>query len=161
MIVDHAELPVYMRIREKARHLRELGMSDKAIARALDVSDKDCCESEGINPFSALIRGGGPCPVLKPSMKLRLLSPDQLGKRLLVCRGEIESDPWRFPRRIEDEHDAIKERFAPFVRKKALTEPMDDHVAAINEHSHIVSICGTVGGSAKYPDRREVELSLL
>ena len=29
-----------MRIGEKAKHLRELGMSDKAIARALRVSDK-------------------------------------------------------------------------------------------------------------------------
>jgi DNA-binding NarL/FixJ family response regulator len=31
---------VYLAIREKAAHLRELGMSDKAIARALGVTDK-------------------------------------------------------------------------------------------------------------------------
>ena len=40
VIVDHADVPVYMRIAEKAKHLRELGMSDKAIARAIGVSDK-------------------------------------------------------------------------------------------------------------------------
>jgi predicted transcriptional regulator len=31
---------VYVLIADKANHLRELGMSDKAIARALGVSDK-------------------------------------------------------------------------------------------------------------------------
>jgi hypothetical protein len=40
VIVDPAEVPIYLRIAEKAKHLRELGMSDKAIARALGVSDK-------------------------------------------------------------------------------------------------------------------------
>jgi hypothetical protein len=40
MIVDHAEAPVYLKIAYKAKHLRELGMSDKAIARAIGVSDK-------------------------------------------------------------------------------------------------------------------------
>jgi predicted transcriptional regulator len=40
MLVDRAEVPVYLRVAEKAKHLRELGMSDKAIARALGVSDK-------------------------------------------------------------------------------------------------------------------------
>jgi transposase len=40
VIVDQADVPVYLRIAEKAKHLRELGMSDRAIARALDVSDK-------------------------------------------------------------------------------------------------------------------------
>jgi predicted transcriptional regulator len=39
-IVDHAGLPVYLKIAEKAKHLRELGMGDRAIARALGVSDK-------------------------------------------------------------------------------------------------------------------------
>jgi hypothetical protein len=39
-VVDRLDLPVYLRIAEKAKHLRELGMSDKAIAQALDVSDK-------------------------------------------------------------------------------------------------------------------------
>ncbi|MGZ6670333.1 MAG: acyltransferase family protein [Solirubrobacteraceae bacterium] len=32
MILDHEEIPVYLRIAQKAKHLRELGMSDKAIA---------------------------------------------------------------------------------------------------------------------------------
>jgi hypothetical protein len=38
--VDHAELPIYLRIADQANHLRDLGMSDRAIARALGVSDK-------------------------------------------------------------------------------------------------------------------------
>ena len=40
MIVDRAEAPVYVQIAEKATQLRDLRMSDKAIARALGVSDK-------------------------------------------------------------------------------------------------------------------------
>jgi predicted transcriptional regulator len=40
VIVDRAEVPAYLRIADKAKHLRELGMSDKAIARAIGVSDK-------------------------------------------------------------------------------------------------------------------------
>jgi orotate phosphoribosyltransferase-like protein len=40
VIVDQAELPVYLKIADKAKHLRELGMSDRAIASALCVSDK-------------------------------------------------------------------------------------------------------------------------
>jgi orotate phosphoribosyltransferase-like protein len=45
VIVDHADVPVYLRIADKAKHLRDLGMSDKAIARALDVSDKTVTKS--------------------------------------------------------------------------------------------------------------------
>ena len=40
VIIGHQEAPLYARIGGKARQLRELGMSDKAIARALGVSDK-------------------------------------------------------------------------------------------------------------------------
>lgn len=40
MIVDRAEVPAYVRIAENGKHLRELGMSDKAVARAIGVSDK-------------------------------------------------------------------------------------------------------------------------
>jgi orotate phosphoribosyltransferase-like protein len=39
-MVDHSLIPVYLRITEKARQLRELGMSDRQIARTLGVSDK-------------------------------------------------------------------------------------------------------------------------
>ena len=39
-IVDQVEAPVYLKLGDKAKQLRELGMSDKAIARALGVSDK-------------------------------------------------------------------------------------------------------------------------
>jgi hypothetical protein len=47
VIVDDAELPVYMRISDKAKQLRELGMSYRAIARALGVSDKTIAKAAG------------------------------------------------------------------------------------------------------------------
>ena len=37
---SRTEVPVYVQITEKAMQLRDLRMSDKAIARALGVSDK-------------------------------------------------------------------------------------------------------------------------
>jgi hypothetical protein len=40
VIVDQAETPVYLKLADKAKHLRELGLSDKTIARALGISDK-------------------------------------------------------------------------------------------------------------------------
>ena len=40
VIIDQVQVPAYLRIAEKAKHLSDLGMSDKAIARALGVSDK-------------------------------------------------------------------------------------------------------------------------
>jgi hypothetical protein len=39
-IVDTGSTPVFLRIAAKAAHLRELGMSDRAIARTLGVTDK-------------------------------------------------------------------------------------------------------------------------
>ena len=39
-IVERVEAPAYPKLAEKAKHLQELGMSDKAIARALGVNDK-------------------------------------------------------------------------------------------------------------------------
>jgi hypothetical protein len=39
-MVDQAEAPVYRTIAEKAKRLRELGWSYRAIARGLGVSDK-------------------------------------------------------------------------------------------------------------------------
>ena len=47
VIIDPAELPVYLRIADKAKHLRELGMSDRAIARVLGVSDKTVAKAAG------------------------------------------------------------------------------------------------------------------
>lgn len=44
LIVGPAEMPVYLRIADNAKHLRELGMSDETIARALRVRDKLCIE---------------------------------------------------------------------------------------------------------------------
>ena len=40
VIVDQVETPVYLKLADNAKHLRELGLSDKAIARALGKSDK-------------------------------------------------------------------------------------------------------------------------
>jgi orotate phosphoribosyltransferase-like protein len=40
MIVDAGSIPAFLSIAEKAAHLRELGMGDRAIAQALNVSDK-------------------------------------------------------------------------------------------------------------------------
>ncbi len=39
--------PVYLKIADNAKHLRELGMSDRAIARALGVSDKTIAKAAG------------------------------------------------------------------------------------------------------------------
>jgi hypothetical protein len=40
LIVDAGSIPAYVRMGPKAKHLRELGMSDRAIAQALGVTDK-------------------------------------------------------------------------------------------------------------------------
>jgi hypothetical protein len=47
IIVDRADLPVYLTIADRAKHLRELGMSDRAIARVLGVSDKTVAKAAG------------------------------------------------------------------------------------------------------------------
>ena len=47
VIIDHAELLVYLRIADRAKHLRDLGMSDRAVARALGVSDKTVAKAAG------------------------------------------------------------------------------------------------------------------
>jgi hypothetical protein len=44
-IIDAASAPVYLEISEKAAHLRELGMSDRAIARSIGVDDKTVAKS--------------------------------------------------------------------------------------------------------------------
>lgn len=44
-MIDQADLPAYLKIAEKAKHLRELGMSDRAIARSLGVSEKTVTRS--------------------------------------------------------------------------------------------------------------------
>jgi orotate phosphoribosyltransferase-like protein len=54
VIVDQADVPVYLRIAEKATHLREPGLSDKAIARALRMSDKTVAKAiaSAVSPSS-------------------------------------------------------------------------------------------------------------
>jgi hypothetical protein len=47
VIIDHADVPVHVRITDKAKRLRELGMSDRAIGRALGVSDKTVAKAAG------------------------------------------------------------------------------------------------------------------
>ncbi len=44
-IVDAGSTPAYLEIGGNAAHLRELGMSDRAIARAIGVSDKTVAKS--------------------------------------------------------------------------------------------------------------------
>lgn len=39
-LIEHTAPPVYQQIAREAKHLRELGMSMKRIARALRVDDK-------------------------------------------------------------------------------------------------------------------------
>jgi transposase len=50
--MGQTELPVYMRSAEQAQRLRELGMSGRAIARALDVSDKTVAKPSAPQPLS-------------------------------------------------------------------------------------------------------------
>lgn len=45
MLVEHAPLPMYQQIAAKACHLRELRMSNRAIARALEVTDKTAAKA--------------------------------------------------------------------------------------------------------------------
>jgi orotate phosphoribosyltransferase-like protein len=47
-IVDNIDPPVYLRIASKARHLRELGMSDRQIAQRLSVSDKTATKAANV-----------------------------------------------------------------------------------------------------------------
>ncbi|HUA44563.1 MAG TPA: hypothetical protein VMA77_05005 [Solirubrobacteraceae bacterium] len=47
-IIDDAQLPVYLRIAATAKHLWELGMSDRAIAGALGVTDKRIAKAVGL-----------------------------------------------------------------------------------------------------------------
>lgn len=49
MLVDRVEPPVYQRIAERAAHLRELGMSDRAIGRAIGSSDKTIAKAIASN----------------------------------------------------------------------------------------------------------------
>ncbi|MGI8460591.1 MAG: hypothetical protein ACR2OC_02990 [Solirubrobacterales bacterium] len=39
-LADAAPPPIYQQIAEKAQHLRELGMSNRSIGRALAINDK-------------------------------------------------------------------------------------------------------------------------
>jgi hypothetical protein len=48
IIQDQADQPVYLRIAEKAKRLREFGMSDRVIAQALAVSDETVANTAGV-----------------------------------------------------------------------------------------------------------------
>jgi hypothetical protein len=56
VIIDHAELPAYLKIAEKAKQRRGLGLSDRASARAFGVSDKTVAKAAG--EAEALASGG-------------------------------------------------------------------------------------------------------
>ena len=60
IIIDSAELPVYLGIAAKARHLRELGMSDRRIARAVGVSDKTVAKAAASEKPTASPNQSGP-----------------------------------------------------------------------------------------------------
>lgn len=45
MMIDAGSIPAYVQIGAKAANLRELGMSDRSIARAIGVSDKTVAKS--------------------------------------------------------------------------------------------------------------------
>jgi len=62
VVVSRIEPPAYVRIAEKAKHLRELGMSDKAIARAIGVSDKTVAKAISLaaDAPASLPAGRGP-----------------------------------------------------------------------------------------------------
>jgi hypothetical protein len=47
VIVDHADVPVYLKIADQPKHPRDLGISDRAIGRALRVSDKTVAKAPG------------------------------------------------------------------------------------------------------------------
>lgn len=56
-IIDAGSIPIYLEIGAKAAHLHELGMSDRAIARAIGVSDKTVAKS--LSPIASGTELGG------------------------------------------------------------------------------------------------------
>jgi hypothetical protein len=67
-IVDARSTPVYLEIAAQAAHLRELGMSDRAIARAIGVSDKTVAKSLAAATTRA-VRAGQPVAAATPSRR--------------------------------------------------------------------------------------------
>ncbi|MBV9363323.1 MAG: hypothetical protein JO286_03605 [Solirubrobacterales bacterium] len=47
LLIGHGDVPIYLRIADQAKHLRDLGMSDRTIARVLGVSDKTVAKAAG------------------------------------------------------------------------------------------------------------------
>jgi hypothetical protein len=60
VIVDPVEEPIYLQIADKAKHLRDLGMNDKAIARVLGVSDKTAAKSLARRDPGGLVKAEDP-----------------------------------------------------------------------------------------------------
>lgn len=67
-IVDAGSTPVFLEIATKAAQLRELGMSDRAIARAVGVSDKTVSKSLAAATTRA-VRAGEPIAPITPSRR--------------------------------------------------------------------------------------------
>ena len=70
VVVDPSEVPTYRRIAARARKLRELGMSDRAIARSLGVSGKTIAKAirlEALRDQVASAVAGRVCRVRRPA----------------------------------------------------------------------------------------------
>jgi hypothetical protein len=67
-IVDAGSTPVFLEIAAQAAHLRELGMSDRAIGRAIGVSDKTVAKSLAAATTQA-VRTGEPVAATTPSRR--------------------------------------------------------------------------------------------
>jgi hypothetical protein len=86
-IVDDADIPVYLRIAEKARHLRELGMRDETIARALQVSDGTVAKAVSSTSASLL---GFDRLLVRALRLVREIEDSQVGDR-------HDKEPWDQP----------------------------------------------------------------
>jgi transposase len=112
-IVDAGSTPVYLKIGTKAAHLRELGMSDRAIARAIGVSDKTVAKAIGSER--------GTCDPPAPPRD----RPSGSSSSAIVRSDRIVED--RAPAaQLDGEGSVDDERIAGVERRQAaITEPAD------------------------------------
>lgn len=105
-MIDEAEEPVYLQIAGKAEHMRNLGLSDRAIARALAVNDKTVAkaiESAGTPTRHRRLIGDRRTNDRRPRPRSRIdgdaaLAPDRLrgggaGHGMVVAIAVVGRDP--------------------------------------------------------------------